>query len=299
MVATRGRSHPTHAGPASTGGRVATSVNTVHPIEHLRYVARARGADPASLVNETAQALSSMRFDPSGLVVACRRIVERHPECGPLWWLCAQLLTAPEPFERAWEVAEQIADDSTSFELSQALPDDATVVTIGWPDLAGRALARRGDVTVLAVDSRHEASAFVQRLERHEVPCDIVAPEATAAAVSIADVVLVEALAVSPDRLIAPIGSAAAALVGAARGVPVWLVAGVGRRLPDEYVAAMIAGMSGASSPCELDHDVADLGSVSHVAGPTGVGALTVDTVRELLAPECPLAPELLRSSAM
>ena len=63
----------------------------VHPIEHLRYVARAQGADSASLVEETAMALGSLRFDPAGLVVACRRIVERHPFNGPLWWLCSGL----------------------------------------------------------------------------------------------------------------------------------------------------------------------------------------------------------------
>ena len=108
----------------------------MHPIEHLRYVARARGADPASLVRETAHAMSSMRFDPSGLVVACRRVVERHPECGPLWWLCAHLLTAQEPFQLAWELADEIDDDATADALAAAIPDDAVVLTIGWTDIA-------------------------------------------------------------------------------------------------------------------------------------------------------------------
>ena len=39
----------------------------VHPIEHLRYVARARGADSASLVREAATALASLRADSSNL----------------------------------------------------------------------------------------------------------------------------------------------------------------------------------------------------------------------------------------
>lgn len=288
--------------PLTTGRGAGhtTSVQVVHPIEHLRYVARARGADPASLVNETAQALSSMRFDPSGLVVACRRIVERHPDCGPLWWLCAELLTSPEPFDRGWAIAEEIADDPTPVELARAVPDDAAVLTVGWPELTGQALVRRGDVSVLAVDSRHEASAFVRRLERGEVPCEIVAPEGLAAAVSVADLVVIEALAVSPARVVAPIGSAQAALVGADRGVPVWLVAGVGRRLPDEYVAAMIAGMAaGGDAPWDLGHDVFDLRSITHVAGPDGVAALGTGSERSVLAPECSMAPELLRTSAM
>jgi hypothetical protein len=148
----------------------------VHPIEHLRYVARARGADPASLVRETAHALSSMFDDPPGLVVACRRILERHPECGPLWWLCARLLTAPDPAAVAWELVREIDDDPTAGRLARDLPDDATVLTVGWPDVAGQALFRRGDVLVLAVDSRHDASAFVQRLERFDVSAEPVQP---------------------------------------------------------------------------------------------------------------------------
>ncbi len=278
----------------------------MHPIEHLRYVARARGADPASLVRETAHALSSMRFDPSGLVVACRRIVERHPECGPLWWLCARLLTSADPFATAWDVAEEIGDDPTATVLARALPDDATVVTIGWPDIAGAALGRRGDAAVLAVDSRHEASAFVQRLERHDVTCDIVPPDGLAAAVGAADLVVIEALAVSPQRVLGPLGTAAAALVGAHLGVPVWLVAGVGRSLPDEYVGAMDA--PGAGPPWDRDHDVLcfargdapGAGPVSRVVRPTGVVELAAGPATDLtsvVTPDCALAPELLRPS--
>ncbi|MBA3289003.1 MAG: hypothetical protein H0U21_13480, partial [Acidimicrobiia bacterium] len=66
----------------------------MHPIERLRFVARAQGADAESLVRETAGALRGLGLDPAGLVVACRRIVERHPSCGVLWWLCARMLTS-------------------------------------------------------------------------------------------------------------------------------------------------------------------------------------------------------------
>ena len=164
--------------------------------------------------------MSSMRFDPSGLVVACRRVVERHPECGPLWWLCAHLLTAQEPFQLAWELADEIDDDSTADALAVAIPDDAVVLTIGWTDISARALTRRGDVTVLVVDSRHHGSSMMQRLERHDVACELVQAEAIGRAVPAADVVIVEAHAVSIDRVVAPIGSAAVAAVAAACGVP-------------------------------------------------------------------------------
>lgn len=265
----------------------------MHPIEHLRYVARAWGVDAPSMVRETAHALASMGFDGAGLVVACRRVVERHPGIGPLWWLCARMLTAADPGEVAWELSAMIDDDPTASKLATAIPDDATVLTVGAPDLPAQALYRRGDVRVLAVDSRHSASAFLQRLERYDVACEPVQPEAMARAVGAADVVLLEALAVSPERVIAPIGSASAAFVALASGVPVWLAAGVGRRLPPPMLAAMIDRLATTDEPWELDDDVFLTGTLTKVAGPDGV----VDATPEALAPECPMTSELLRSS--
>ena len=55
----------------------------MHPIERLRYVARASGADQAMLVRETAGALAAFADDPAGLVTACRRIVVPPPGVGP------------------------------------------------------------------------------------------------------------------------------------------------------------------------------------------------------------------------
>src|SRR5215212_5910505 len=85
-------------GAVATGGEGTTAVqvpsNTVHPIERLRYVARASGVDQALLVRETASALGAFGSDPAGLVTACRRIVSRHPTAGALWWLCGRVLTA-------------------------------------------------------------------------------------------------------------------------------------------------------------------------------------------------------------
>ena len=80
----------------------------MHPIERLRYVARARGADAESLVRETAGALRGLGLDTAGLVVACRRIVERHPTCGPLWWLCARMLTSSDPMAASRVAIEEI-----------------------------------------------------------------------------------------------------------------------------------------------------------------------------------------------
>src|SRR3954464_1921386 len=106
----------------------------MHPIERLRYVARSSGGDQRMLVRETAGALRGLGLDPSGLVVACRRIVERHPTSGPLWWLSARMLTRAEPMAAARAAVAEMELDDTVDELTAAIPDGATVVTIGWPD---------------------------------------------------------------------------------------------------------------------------------------------------------------------
>ena len=103
----------------------------MHPIERLRYVARADGAGPALLVRETALALCEMEFDPQSLILACRRIVERHPTMAQLWWLCANVLASPEPFARARELALVVERDETPGHLDDVLPDDAQVVIVG------------------------------------------------------------------------------------------------------------------------------------------------------------------------
>ena len=136
----------------------------MHPIERLRYVARASGADQSVLVRETAQALAAFRDDPSGLVAACRRIVDRHPTSAPLWWLCARVLTSPDGQREAWAAVDEIEEDRTSAELAFALPEEGTACVIGWPELVGEALPPRGDVEVLAVDALGEGSGLVRRL---------------------------------------------------------------------------------------------------------------------------------------
>jgi hypothetical protein len=268
----------------------------VHPIEHLRYVARAQGADPTSLVEETAHALGSLRFDPSGLVVACRRIVERHPFTGALWWLCANVSTSAEPFEAVWELADEIRNDPTGAELGAVLADDATVATIGDPDVIGAGLVRRGDIRVLALDAGHTATSFVRRMERHDVDVEPVDAGVAGVVSNHADVVLIEAMAVDSGRAVVPVGSSTIAAAAATWGTPVWLVAGVGRRLPSGFVDAMVAKVGALSDECDpwnLDVEVLPTSMFTHVVGPHG----KVPMGPPAIVAECPMAHELLRHS--
>ncbi|NNE11480.1 MAG: hypothetical protein HKN41_04460 [Ilumatobacter sp.] len=266
----------------------------MHPIEHLRYVARSRGAEPASLVREAATALGSLRADHANLVIACRRIVERHPEAGPLWSMCARLLTADDPSRLAWQIADEADDDPTARSLAAAFDDGATILTIGWPAVTGDAVIRRANVSVLCADSGHEASSFLQRLERFDIECEPVPAEALARAARIADVVVVEALAACAGRVIATLGSHVVAAVARTVDTPVWLVTPAGSRLPIDYVDSIgehVLGVT-ASSWAGLADDV-PIELLTHVASADGVTVRTPEALR----PDCPFAPELLRFS--
>ena len=266
----------------------------MHPIERLRYLARSSGADQRVLVGETASALRSLGFDPAGLVVSCRRIVEKHPTSGPLWWLCAHMLTSAEPSVTARELANQLDADPTPDLLVDALPDDATVCVVGWPDLAGEACLRRGDVRVLAVDSLDQGSSFVRRLERSDVEAEVVDAGGVAAAVLASDLVMVEALAASPTEMLATPGSRAAASVAYCSEVPVWAVLGRGRCLPAQAFTDKLQRVGDVRQPWFADAEALPLALASFVASERGVHP--VDEVA--LAPECPLAHELLARRA-
>lgn len=265
-------------------------VGRVHPIERLRYVARASGADQALLVRETSSALAAFRADPPGLVTACRRIVARQPASGPLWWLCARTLTSGDPMVEAWQAADEIEADRTARELAHALPDDATVAVLGWPETVGEALERRGDVEVLVVDTLDEGSGLVRRLLQVDADAVDVPVAGLGAACADADLVVLEATAVGPTAFVSVAGARAAAAVARHSGRPVWLVAGVGRLLPARMWDALVAHLPSVD-PWDADDEVVPLDLVSQIVGPDG--PQPVDEA--LRRTDCPVAAELFK----
>lgn len=121
----------------------------MHPIERLRYVARAGWAGPGALGAEAAYALAELaEHEPAAVLPACRRLLERNPSCGPLWWVAARLCTAGDLVAEAERCAEELDDDPTEELLDAALPDDARVVRHG-----GIAEATSADVVLLDTDA--------------------------------------------------------------------------------------------------------------------------------------------------
>ena len=262
----------------------------MHPIERLRYVARASGADQSLLVRETAQALAAFHDDPPGLVAACRRIVDRHPTSAPLWWLCARVLTAPDSRREAWQAVDDIDADPTAVELAHALPPDSTACVVGWPEQVGDALPRRGDVEVLAVDSLGEGNGLVRRLAHAGIDAVDVPTSGLGAAVASSDVLLLEAVAAGPDGFFAVSGSLAAATVARHAEVPVWVTVGVGRWLPGRMWTALVdRHATRAADPWDLDEEIVPLALADRVCGPVGLDTPS-DAPRRTA---CPVAPEL------
>jgi hypothetical protein len=262
----------------------------VHPIERLRYVARASGASHELLVRETASALASFGSDPSGLITACRRVVARQPTSGPVWWLAARVLTAPDPIPEAWAAVDEMQRDGTARELAYAIPDEATVTVIGWPDAIGEALLRRGDAEVLVVDALGEGSGFVHRLLMADVDAADVPAIGLGAAVAESDLVLLEASAVGPTEFLGVAGSRAAAATARHAGVPVWLVAGAGRLLPRRMWEALVSRVA-LDEPWDADDEVVPLDLIDRIVGPAGV-ELVDDALKRT---DCPVAPELFK----
>ena len=49
------------------------------------------------------------------------RTIERHPTSGPLWWLCAHMLTAADPYGTARRLADEIDGDGLQMVLADAV----------------------------------------------------------------------------------------------------------------------------------------------------------------------------------
>jgi hypothetical protein len=270
----------------------------MHPIEHLRYVARATGADPVSLVNETAQALRGLRSEPAGLVLAARRIVERHPTCAPLWWLCASVLASADPFEKARELSDLMDADKTTNHLVDALPADGTVCIVGWSPTVLEALARRGDCRAIIVDSFGTGDAAVNALERLDIEVQGVTLEHAALGVQMSDVVIIDALGCGGTEVLSVGGSHAVVALAYCNNLPAWTVTRLGTRLPIELWNAMKLANRDPDTPWRTGVDVIPRQLLGRIIGPTGISDIDINTVQSFVG-ECPASTEMLVRSAM
>jgi hypothetical protein len=227
----------------------------VHPIERLRAVARARDLEQTLLASEAASVLGSLAFDPMSLLTSCRRLIDRHPAAGALWWACARLLAADDARAEARRIALDLDDDPARIDLSLELPDGASVAVVpdaaGGSDLAGDLTGMRDDLDVVVFDGGAPVRG----------PAD--------------GILLVETGAAGPGRFLGAAGAGEALAQARQAKAEVWLLVAVGRRLPGPLFDALVTRADTAA------------GEVLPIDG--------VDRIVEPRQVPCPCPPELLR----
>ena len=246
----------------------------MHPIERLRAVARAQGVDQRLLAREAASTLGVLADEPFGLVPSCRRLLDRHPGAGVLWWACARLLDSPDIRAESRAVLADLDDDAVLRALALDVPERATVVVVpdpaGGSPLASLLAARREDVVVVeADDPAFDVPAIVEAATADDDPRVAGEEPGTGPAI-----VLVEPGAAGPDAFLTRDGAGEALGRPGGRRATVWLALGPGRRLAGPLFQAA------ARRAPELE--VVPLAAVDRVVEP-----------RRL---PCPAPPELLRT---
>ncbi len=257
-------------------------------MERLRYVAGAGRLEHELLVQESAGSLAALAGDGAALLLSCKRLLQRHPSSGPLWWLCARMLCSDDPRREGRRCARELTGDETPQHLDAELPEAGVVTVLGWPELAASVLARRGDLRVLVVDAGGEGEELASRLRLLDADAVPVSDRGVSAAVLASDAVVLEAGALGPGGFVAVAGSRAAAAVARHGGVPVWVVAGVGRVVPAGAWAALTGRLAGAE-PWSADEELVPLELADVLLRPVGRLVLPGHVV-----PDFPEVPELL-----
>jgi len=262
-----------------------------HPIEHLRWLARVDSDSAASLASEVAYALGDLaEEEPTALLMASKRLLDRHPACGPLWWACARLV---EPVEHPREVgrraAAELCSDPTPARLGRALRGSFTggevLVLTDQAELSLAAFEASRPYEVRLVGERLGLGRSIRWLDL-DASIDVTGwgQEEGDEAVEGASLVVVEALAAGPTGVLAPAGTARLLRSAGRRGVPAWAVVGVGRALPAQLFAAAAERAGGTA-------DELPAGEFASAVGPNGSG----QPAAVFSAVSCPPGPELLR----
>lgn len=261
----------------------------MHPIERLRYVARAGGVDQTLLAREAADALSSLWGEPAELVNACRRIVHHHPYVGAVWTLVTRVLISPDPLETARRFADLLAADLTSKKVASSLPENAILSSIGWPDIAGSKLYERPDISVRVLDAYGEGNGYARNLMSQGVQVTELPLTAIGQSCATSDVVLIEAAAAGPDGIVTASSALAAASTTKFFGVDVWVVVGEGRALPGPIFELTKRRLQNEDT-LQADEEYMPLSLADAIIGPNGL----VHSGLPMRA-DCPVASELLR----
>ncbi len=232
-------------------------IGAVHPIERLRFVARAQDLPSATLAAEAASALVMFSDEPAALVSASRRVLSRQLSCGPLWWVCARLLAAGRVRDAAAEAISELESDTTIASSSLALDGLAT---------------ERSAAGFNADDDSTEdvESDLDQRVHPGELGVELIDARVIGEGAAIVDGARWETFDRSARQR--------------------WLVGGVGHHLHENLWSSLVTHWSDSRAALDSCEVLVPIETFTHVVGPSGLVS-----VNELGEPDCPMAPELAR----
>ena len=284
----------------------------MHPIERLRWIARAEGESSSTLAVEAAYSLAELaRHDPAAVVTACRRLLDAHPRAGPIWWAASRILGAADLDAEAYELSRLLAGDETPQWLASGLvelssrdgrsdPGPTVVVASPLEELAQvvdclEASAFAGSLSVRLVGLAPSVRSDLAHLDAAGIDAAGFSLDEISPALDGADLVVVGVLGASPGG--AAVTSDAALVIEAAQRderastaggglrwrAQVWGVAGVGRVLP-RILVLELARKAGDGA------EILSPGLFDLVAGPFGLE----EPARSFERSTCPPATELV-----
>ncbi len=264
----------------------------MHPIERLRWIARADDESGQTIACEAAWTLGELgASEPPAVLTASRRLVERHPACGPLWWACAHLVASEDPFETGRRVAAELLSDDVAHRLVAALRVDVASSDVVAATLPAEAL--RSAFAIRGATRVHLIGGY--RMLRSEIRAfSAVADEVTgfevedaAEALEHAVALVVEPHLASVDGLLLDPDAAAVVATANAAKVPVWALLTVGRVLPQHLASAALELADG-------EFDLVGAASFSLAVDSEGSG----EVCDALARATCPSCPELVPPEA-
>lgn len=111
------------------------------------------------LASEAAWALADLaETEAPALVPACRRLLDRQPGCGPLWWVAARVLSSGDPVAEAQWCGEALEEDPTEYVVREVVPREARTVSRG-----GIGEVASADLVLIEVDALGPGGMVVDR----------------------------------------------------------------------------------------------------------------------------------------
>ena len=208
----------------------------MHPIERLRFIAQADDESARALAEEAAFTLAELAVeDAAAVVMAGRRLVERHPSCGPLWWVCSGLIETDDPYGAAERLSAELYSDPTPARLADSLRQRAAasdaIAALLPAEVLVEALERRGAGELRVIGCHRSLGSAMRALGRHVDEIVGYEFDESESALSGAALLVVEVCLAGKAGVVVGSECAAAIELAGRLGVPAVAVAGTGRVL--------------------------------------------------------------------